>query len=199
MYEEFKKNFLEFYQNNKDKKFVISAHRHPDSDAIASAYALNSIFPNSIIGLQDHLSEDTKPLMEKLGIKYKLLKELKKSSYDGLIVTDCHSYTLLKDAEGWNVVLLIDHHHEEGKLIHAPLEFIDSDSPSSSEIVYTLIPKVSKKVAFALAAAIISDTARFKSAKFSSFEILSKLIKLSGSDYLEIFKHAYPQIGRAHV
>ncbi|MDD5023222.1 MAG: DHH family phosphoesterase, partial [Candidatus ainarchaeum sp.] len=185
--------FNSFLKKYKDKKLVITTHRHPDVDGIASMYALGQFLENSIYALQDNPSEDTHPLIEKLGMEFQFLRDLKKEDYDGLIVFDCHSYVLVTDAKGWNLVLIIDHHQDESKNMHAEFEIIRNDSPSNVEVIYELLPKIDKKTAYALAVGIISDTARFKSAKASTFEKLSRLIELSGVSYKELFDCAYPQ------
>lgn len=188
-----KETFLSFLEKYKDKKLVVATHRHPDSDGIASMYAIGSFLKNPVYALQDNPSEDTVPLIKKLGMEFSLLKNLKKEDYDGLIVLDCHSYILLKDSKEWPLVLIIDHHEDESKNMHAEFEILKRDSDSNVEIVYDLLPEIKKDVAFALAVGMISDTARFKSAHASTFEKLSNLMKISGATYKELFEYAYPK------
>ena len=188
-----KKTFLSFLEKYKDKKLVISTHRHPDSDGIASMYAIGSFLKNPTYALQDHPAEDTQSLIEKLGMKCSFLKDLNKEDYAGLIVLDCHSYVLLRDSKDWPLILIIDHHEDESKNMHAEFEIIKSDAHSNVEIIYDLIPDINKDIAFALAVGIISDTARFKSADSSTFKKLSDLMEISGSNYKELFNYAYPQ------
>jgi nanoRNase/pAp phosphatase (c-di-AMP/oligoRNAs hydrolase) len=57
-------------------------------------------------------------------------------------------------------------------------------------IAAALFKSISKKAAFALACGIVSDTARFKSAKKETFAILAKLMEKSGASYAEIMKFA---------
>ncbi|MBN2477703.1 DHH family phosphoesterase, partial [Candidatus Micrarchaeota archaeon] len=191
-----KNKFLKFLEENKDKKFVITAHRGVDPDAVSSAFSIHSVLPNSVIAFYDNPKEDTIPLIEALGFEYLMLKDLNREDYDGLIVVDCSTYLLNKDAEGWDIKLIIDHHHLEGKSMHAELELIDPESPSACELIYRIIPSISEKTALALSAGIISDTARFKSAKGSTFKILEDTISKSGKEYPEILKVAYPADSR---
>lgn len=188
-----KKTFLSFLEKYKDKKLVIATHRHPDSDGIASMYSLGQFLKDPVYALQDHPSEDTKPLIEKLGMEFQFLKDLNKDDYDGLIVLDCHSYVLLKDSKEWDLKLIIDHHADESKNMHAEFEILEKDSPSNVEIIYDLIPEINEKIAFALAVGIITDTARFKSANASTFKKLSDLMEISKITYDELFKYAYPR------
>lgn len=185
--------FLTFLKKYKNKKVVLSTHRHPDVDGIASMYALGSLFPNSIYALQDSPAEDTIPLIEKLGMKFVLLNTLNKEEFEGLIILDCHSYTMIKDAQGWNILAIIDHHADESKNIHAPFEIIEPNSTSNVEVIAKIHPKITKEIAFAISVGIISDTARFKSATDSTFATLSKMMKLCKSNYRELYTYAYPQ------
>ncbi len=186
-------SFLSFLKKYKNKKVVLSTHRHPDVDGIASAFALGSLFPNATYALQDSPAEDTQPLIEKLGMKFVILNNLNKEEYEGLIILDCHSYTMIKDAKDWNILAIIDHHADESKNIHAPFEIIEPDSTSNVEVIAKIHPNITKEVAFAIAVGIISDTARFKSARDSTFETLSKMMKLCGASYKELYLYAYPQ------
>jgi len=187
--------FSSFIKKYKDSKLVLSTHRHPDVDGIASMYALSKFLPNYTFALQDNPGEDVFPLIEKLGMKYEFLRDLNKKHYDGLVVLDCHSYSLLRDAKGWEIKLIIDHHENESKTMNAEFEIVVPDSPSNVENMYELfdINKIDKLTAYALSVGIISDTARFKSSTASTFKKLSKLIEISKSTYAELFRCAYPQ------
>jgi len=186
-------SFLSFLKKYKTKKVVLSTHRHPDVDGIASMFALGSLFPNSIYALQDSPAEDTVPLIEKLGMKFVLLNTLNKEDFEGLIILDCHFYAMINDANGWNILAIIDHHADESKNIHAPFEIIEPDSTSNVEVISKFHPKITKEIAFAIAVGIISDTARFKSATDSTFATLSKMMKLCKATYKELYDYAYPQ------
>lgn len=189
-----KKTFKQFLSKNKHKRFVVSPHMRADIDAISSAYAVASLFPNSIIAVPDELNESATNLAEHLGIKWKVLKDLDKSKFDGMIVCDTSAYGLIKDAREWNVVLIIDHHRAEGRDMSAPTMVIDEKSPSCAELVAHITPKVTdKKIAFALCCGIVSDTARFKSGRTETFTLLGKLLTIADTTYQEVLLFSEPE------
>ena len=192
---EAKKLFLKFLKENKNKRFVISTHARADIDAISSAYAVSSVFPNSVIAVPDELNESAAALAVELGIKFEVVKSLDKSKFDGMIVTDTSAYSLLKDSREWKVVLIIDHHRAEGRDMKSESEIIEEQSPSCAELVANILPKITdKKIAFALVCAIISDTARFKSGRKETFETLAKLLEIAEAGYQEVLKFGEPEL-----
>jgi nanoRNase/pAp phosphatase (c-di-AMP/oligoRNAs hydrolase) len=106
----------------------------------------------------------------------------------------------VKGIEGWTPLCIIDHHRRAGKDINAEFEIIDEDSPSASEIVASLILSLPYKTnspltnsaAFALAVGIIADTAQFNSGRLQTFELLAKLMKMTGATYRELLFYADP-------
>ena len=110
-----RKNFGVFLSKNRNKKFIIATHSRADIDAISSAFALSSAFPNAIIAVPDELNESATKLAEELKLRFEVIKNLDKKKFDGMIVTDTSAYTLLKDAKDWNIVLIVDHHRSDGR------------------------------------------------------------------------------------
>jgi nanoRNase/pAp phosphatase (c-di-AMP/oligoRNAs hydrolase) len=185
--------FLSFLNKYKNKKLAITTHRESDLDGIASCFAISSIFPKSEIFLVDKPDDEVNLLINKLGIKVKLLSEVaNKAQYSGLIIVDSATSALVTGIDGWKVLCIIDHHRKIGKDIPAEFEIIDEGSPSASEIVANIIPKISPHVAFALCVGIISDTAQFNSGRMETFETLGKLMRISGASYLELLFYAEP-------
>ncbi len=191
-----KEIFEKFLAECKGKKFVIATHRRADADGIASAYALTTIFPNSVIAVPDELDEGGKKLAAKLDIKVNVLRKLKKSSFDGMIVVDASSYAMIKDAVEWDVVLIIDHHELDSVDMKADYMIIDPDVPSTGEIIASLIgyENINKTIAFALSVAIIADGARFKSATAETFETIASLMKICEVPYVELLDYAEPEL-----
>lgn len=191
-----KELFEKFLAEFKGKKLVIATHRKADVDGIASAYAISTLFPGSAIAVQDETEESAKRFVAKLGINIKPISKLKRSGFNGMIVVDTSAYTMIKDAKEWNVVLIIDHHEVEGTDMNAPYVIIEPDVPSTAEIIADIIgnEKIDEKMGFALSAAIIADTARFKSSRADTFEKLAELMKISKAPYSELLEYAEPEL-----
>jgi len=185
--------FQRFLSEKREERLVITSHRKADIDGLACAYALSRVFPNSIIAL-DELDEGAKGLAERLSISTAQIRELERKEYAGLVVVDTASYTLLEPARDWKILLVIDHHHPEGRDMEAGILIVDDGSPSTAEMVAGLLPDAGKDVAFALAAAIISDTARFKAGRADTFRKLAGLIEKSGAPYHELLELAEPEL-----
>lgn len=188
-------DFLSFLSKHKDSKLAIGMHRNADLDALCSAYALSTIFTNSTLVTPDEMNVPAKNLAKDFGISVKEFKQVRKEEFDGMIVVDSGSFVMIDDARKWKILCLIDHHQKapENERIGAEVEIWDGNSPSTSQIIASILPEISKKAAFALSIGIVSDTARFKSGNVQSFEQLAKLMKICGKSYAEILNYAEPE------
>lgn len=185
--------FQKFLDRYGDSKIAIATHSRADTDAIASAFALSRLLPNSVICTDEEMNEGARLLSERLGIKTIALSSANPKDFAGLAIVDTSAYTLIPHAKAWKVLLIIDHHQSEGRDIKGEFEIIDSASPSAAEIIANLGREVDKDVAFALCVGIIADAARFKSARAGTFETLGRLMKLCGADYAELLSIAEPE------
>lgn len=189
-------NFSDFLKKYGNRKIALGIHRNADLDALSSAYALSSLFPNSQILTPDEMNSPAKNFANDFGIKVSEFSKVKKEQFEGIIILDSGSYALIKDAKSWKVLCYIDHHQKsEGEeRISADLEIWDGSSPSTSQIVSSLMEKPNAKSAFALAVGIISDTARFKNGNAQTFSELARLLEISGKTYAEALKYAEPEL-----
>ena len=179
-----------------DGKVAILMHMRADVDSVSSAYAFYKSIPDGTICTCEEMDDGGKQLAAKLGIKPKSLKELDKHKYKGLVTVDTSAYTLVPAARGWRVLGIIDHHRAEGRDMKGEVEIIDSDSPSTAEIIANVIPlqQIDADTAFALSVGIISDGARFKSARVETFETLGKMMRICGMQYRELLDYAEPEL-----
>lgn len=171
-------------------------HRNADLDALSSAYALGTILPNSILATPDDMNRPSREFAKSLGVTVRELGKLKKEQFDGLIVVDAASYAMMSEARGWKVLCIIDHHQKSSseERITADVEIWDPDSPSTAQLISSLLPEINATAAFALAIGIVSDTARFKGGNMQSFSELSKLLKICGKTYSEVLEIAEPEL-----
>jgi len=186
--------FSDFLNEYKNKKLAICTHIQPDADSLVSAFAVSSVLKNSVICVPDFPSDKWMNLVEKLGFEIRILKNLNKSDFDGLVVVDTSTFVLLPDAKGWDIKLIIDHHRSEGRDMESPYKIIDSDSPSCAEIIADILPEINESVAFGLAVGVIADGARFKSARKNTFSTLAKMMDICKSDYSDLLSYAEPEL-----
>ena len=184
--------FKEFLSRYQKSKIAIVTHNKADADAISSCYALSRAIPDSVICTAEEMRQGAKRLAEKLGIKVQDLDSLDKKDFAGIVVLDTAAYTLVPEAKGWKILLIIDHHQLQGKDMEGEFELIDNSSPSTAEIISNLID-VDKDAAYALSIGIIADGARFKSARKETFAALGKLMEIADAPYGELLDYAEPE------
>jgi len=189
-----KEQFLSFLEKNRDAKLVITGHSNFDLDALCSVYALKSVLPNAVMAYPDKMDAPAKEFYDQMKMDFVELGSLKKEEYAGLVIVDCSTSVLLEEAKEWDIKLIIDHHHLSQNNLEAEITLRDESAPSTAEMMAELLPEISPEVAFALGVAIVSDTARFKSARAHTFEMLAKMIEISGREYSEMLGFAEPEV-----
>jgi len=190
---ELREKFLSFLSANRGRRIVICSHMNADIDALSSIYALHSVFPNSEMAIEDRMDVPGKMFADRMGISPPKLSSFKKEDYDGLIVVDTSAPQLVKSAEGWPILLIIDHHRENDHMMEAEMALRDSSAAATAEIIAEILPEIKPDAAFALACGIVSDSARFKGGHISTFRTLVSLMEKCGSDYPEILKYGEPE------
>jgi nanoRNase/pAp phosphatase (c-di-AMP/oligoRNAs hydrolase) len=188
--------FLSFLEEHKESRLVVTSHKNFDLDALCCCYALGKLFPNSTLAYPEKMDEPARAFAEKMGMEFVELGKLDAKDFSGMVVVDCSTTVLLPEARKWKVGLVIDHHHPqgEGNGIKAGILLRDAEAPSTAEMLAGILPEVSPEVAHALAVAVISDTARFKSARSSTFSSLAFLMEKSGRGYPELLESAEPEL-----
>lgn len=190
---ELKDKFLSFLSAHRNKRIVIASHMNADVDALSSIYALHSVFPNSVIAIEDRMDVPGRIFADKLGISPRKLSSLRKEDYEGLIIVDTSAPTLLESSAGWRILLIIDHHRENDHMLKGELVLRDSTAAAAAEIIAKILPEITPEVAFALACGIVADSARFKGGHLSTFKALVSLMEKSGKDYPEILPFGEPE------
>jgi len=194
-----RKNLREVLSLLEGKKIVLTSHRKPDIDSVASLFAFKELLPGAVVAVTEEKDESAAHLLDFLGMDVRNISEIDLSSYDGLIVLDTSSTVLVPAAKKAKVLLTVDHHQAQGRDVKAEIEIIDENAPATSEIIGLLLQesglldKISKKAAFALACGIVFDTARFKSARKETFAVLGMLMERAGVDYEQIRNYAEPE------
>ncbi len=177
---------LSFFREIREKEVLITFHSLADVDAVGSAFALKSWFPNARVVAPDTVNSHAKKLMRLLNLS------LDESSpfHEALIVLDTHSRRLLGHFSVEKADIVIDHHIRQDS-IDAKHAIIDNSYSSTSEIVYGILKQlgpVDSVSATCLLAGIISDSAGFKNASWRTFEAITELSKLSKLGYEELLE-----------
>jgi nanoRNase/pAp phosphatase (c-di-AMP/oligoRNAs hydrolase) len=191
-----REKFVSFLREHAESRLVITSHKNFDLDALCCCRALKSVFPNSTLAYPDKMDAPAKAFAEKRGMEFIELGKLNPADFEGMVVADCSTTILLPDAKKWDVKLVIDHHHPqgEGNGIKAGILLRDAEAPSTAEMLAELLPEISPEIAHVLAVAVISDTARFKSARAQTFSALSALMEKCKKGYPELLEAAEPEL-----
>jgi nanoRNase/pAp phosphatase (c-di-AMP/oligoRNAs hydrolase) len=205
---------IDFLLKNREKNCIITFHSHGDLDACASAYALHTFLPSSVILSPDSPSFKATRILQELGIFSSIdifnkpdIEIINKADF--FVFVDMSSYSvssigeILKQIQKPKVV--IDHHEEESDNILG-INFIDKSYASTTSIIFDIFEKInfdfSKNVAFLLLLGIVSDSPDFRNASPKTFYQVSKLLEKAGVDFnsvKEAMEAAISPISRGEV
>jgi nanoRNase/pAp phosphatase (c-di-AMP/oligoRNAs hydrolase) len=188
----------DFLKQYSGKKVVIIGHHNADPDAVGSAYvlseALKSLGCETVIGFAESISKLSKKVMSSLGAEFVKSPPL---DCDLVILVDTSTPGQLSSYS--NTVLnskiprvVIDHHAIQGESITADEKIVDVNAVSTTELVYKLVPllgyELNRKTALALILGMVTDTAHFRFAKVSTFEMITTLMKEHNIEPKEIME-----------
>ncbi len=163
---------------------IYLCHRNADPDAIGSSFALSRAFGGAI-GAVDGLSRTGISLANIIGARVLINPPVE--DYDLVVVVDTSVKTQLGDRLPAKYAL-VDHHQDDG-LLDGALFYIQKQTKSTAEIVWTILKengkKVDKKTALGLMAGMIADTGRFKRATPATFLTAAELLDAGGFAYEE--------------
>jgi nanoRNase/pAp phosphatase (c-di-AMP/oligoRNAs hydrolase) len=188
-------SFDAFFRKYGNSKLAFVAHSRADIDSIASAHVLRKRFRNGVLLVPNDTTYSAGKLIETFGIKFETLETVNLKDFDAVVAVDASNYGLFEIDKSMKIVAVFDHHQKAYNGFEGEFNFIDPDAKSTAEIISGILEQeLDKDDAAMLAAAVIMDTARFKSANNETFGILSKLIEKSKKDYAELLSIAYPPL-----
>jgi len=175
---------------------VVTFHSRGDIDACSGSYVLAKYFGFKVIAPDTPASRALK-LLERFGKKPIVWngEEIKEKNF---VVIDANSYSLfpVKFAEilkNKNKIV-IDHHQEREDMIEGLL-FNETNFNSSSSIVFEILKElkvdIEKNDAILLLFGIVDDSAGFRNSTPNTFEQVSKLLKIAGVSFYDIFQLLY--------
>ncbi len=167
---------------------MLMVHSIADLDAVASGLALKLYLKNADIVAPDHINSEANKFLHFMEHKPLYLKDIAPSDYKFKILLDTNSKAMVPGAESLEFDCIIDHHSTHEDKFGAKNELIDNTVPSTCELIYPLFKKIDSDIALCLVCGIISDTARFKSAKPGTFRIIAELLPKCAMSYEEILE-----------
>jgi len=161
-------------------------HGNADPDAIASAYAIQRCFPDVTIWTPGGVDRMGKVMAGALSIE---TVETEDAPAGKLVVLDTSGPEQLPEGIDFSDAIVIDHHARTEKWTVAKTYYCDDSKSSCSEIVYELLKsagvKISREVALALMAGLITDTGMFKFAKPDSMRMFADVMEENGVHFDE--------------
>ncbi len=157
----------------QNDKFLITAHRNPEGDALGSELALyfllKKLDKKAVI-----CNHDLTPEIYKFLPNHKVIKNsLKKSKFDLVFVLDCSSALRTGKVEqrfnDASLIVNIDHHISNTNF--GDINWVEPTMSSASEMIYYLSKQLKimdKKIALCLYTGIFTDTGNFTYACTSS-------------------------------
>ncbi len=179
----------------KGSRVMITMHSVADTDAVASAVALQGMLPYAEICTPDILTSNAARVLRKLGFGTIEIKRDFIGDADAIILVDVNNFNdcgAFRDRlmENESKVIVIDHHRlNYGSNARI---FSNEDYNSSASIVFELANKlgyaVGPKLAKLIAIGIISDSAEFKNASAKTFTQLGELFRIGNTDYITLIE-----------
>jgi len=180
------------------KKILIPLHINIDGDSVGSALALNQILKSwgkdVEVVTADPLAEVFLFLPGAKEIKESDPAEMDLSQYDLFVAVDNGLLSRFSRKENFKppsdlTIINIDHHHTNDS--YGDLNYVVSQAPSTTGILYDLMKewnlKINKEIALCLLTGIFTDTGGFQyeCTNPESMEKAAKLIR-TGVDYSEV-------------
>jgi nanoRNase/pAp phosphatase (c-di-AMP/oligoRNAs hydrolase) len=175
-----------FYEKlKKFDKILFLCHRNADVDSLGSAYALWRIFGGSV-GVKDSVSTMASILAEKLGLNIIIDPDI--HGYDIVVVVD--NSTLAQTGYSELKKCAVIDHHNPGELVDSCEFSISRQASSTSELVYGIYREnglqIDRNIAFALVAAVVTDTGFFRYAQPHVFGIVGNMLKDGNISFAEV-------------
>lgn len=163
--------------SSRSNAFVI--HGNGDPDALASAYALASVFRGEIIA-PEGLDRLSKRLAENLSIE--VSENLDLDRFERTVILDTsgpEQLGRLHHLSDDKNAIVIDHHKSNSRWA-ADIYYCDEEKSSCCEIVYQIITasgqKLKRKVALALLAGMLTDSGHFRYGNAETLRVFSKIM-----------------------
>jgi len=175
----------------KQKPGLILLHHNADIDAVVSAIAFQSAFPEYRIGVFQKVSNLSKGLLNYFP-EIEILHSPELERFKTIVILDTSSPTLLGMSDDLPIDVIVLDHHMKNDLWGTKLYYCDESKTSCAEIIFELLEfidfQIEPKTAIALLVGILADTGHFKYATSQSFVNFGRLLELSKTSMGNILK-----------
>lgn len=176
---------------------LVLVHGNADPDALGSAYAIASNFPETVIGAPGGLDRVSKVIRSNLGID--ILEDFSIGSYSTVVIVDTSSPDqLASSAELPDDCIVIDHHARSDRW-KGHLYYCDDSKASCAEIVYELLRvneiQLSKEVGLALLVGMLTDSGHFHYARPSTLSTFAEIMEATGIDMDRVMSLTRLEVG----
>ncbi len=177
---------------SRGKRAVITFHTIGDTDAVASAFALSTMFDDAVIASPDFITSNAKQIAKGFGFKTDSIRSEIDNSADMVVLVDVNNFDDCgKFGEALNAfgrdIIIIDHHTPNDMAGSNISMFNDESYNSASSIVYKLLKscgsEISAGTANLLLAGILSDSAELRNAFPETFVQIGELLGIGGTNY----------------
>lgn len=184
-------------QELEGKRKVILVHGNADMDAIGSAYAISSCFPEGVIFAPTGLDRVAKKATERLGIE--VLEECDISEYDLVVAVDTSSPEQFSmELELPENMIVIDHHIPTGRW-NGYRYYYDDSRTSCCEIIWDMISdcgkEVPRDVGLALLAGMLTDSGHFAFANARMLPAFAEIMVRCGIEMDEAIAITENEVG----
>ena len=182
--------FSSFLAKASKSNCMLTFHSLGDLDAIASAYVFSRFCKSAKIVIPDHINAEARHFALQNALTLHSLADVQGEKFGLTILLDCSSAKLAVHMAGRKIDAIIDHHEPHADELFAPLKIVKEDASSTCEMLAFLLPakKIDEKIAYALAAGIVSDSAHFRSASAKTFKAMHSLLQKCGCTYSQLLQ-----------
>ena len=175
----------------RDKRVVLTFHTIGDRDAVGSAMALSSFFPNATVFTPDFITNNARRMLAYIGYSERLKTQLPEGM-DLVVVLDANNtFALGRRSERFvsssAKILFIDHHMIHKDMTIDALIFNDEKFNSTASIVSEVLKKlgqnIDKSVAVLLLNGIIADSADMQNSSPLTFRQVADLLEIAQTDF----------------
>ncbi|MFQ6050598.1 MAG: bifunctional oligoribonuclease/PAP phosphatase NrnA [Candidatus Hydrothermarchaeota archaeon] len=186
------KELIEYFEKNRNKKFLILSHHNSDADAISSSICLRDIikkkYPdfNCSIGVAKSANKFVRELFDVDIISNPDLEE-----YDEIIVVDTGSMDQLSPLKPDNFVL-IDHHVVHPDMVKkSKIHLVDPNASSTAEIIYELSKEMNvfdENILKNIVIGIMADTGHLRFSTPRTLKNLAEILEKTNCEIEDYFR-----------